>query len=156
MDATIFWELLEHACEMGKFVAAVPNGAASANIVGKLRLGYDGDERVLEKKKHPECHVHFRPEHVAEFAFVHLDVGFGAEPCLEVRSTEGVPVLRLYYQGKKAVRRYDEFMQNNSQHEAFITGSWSQSSDVTPVEPIITGTNNNAAPDADAAHDESR
>lgn len=156
MDATIFWELLGQACGMGKFVAAIPNSAASANIVGKLRLGTDGDERVLEQKKHPECHVHFRPEQVAEFAFVHLDVGYGAEPCLEVRSTEGVPVLRLYYQGKKAVRRYDEFMRNNAQHESFITGSWSQPGDATPVEPIITGINNTAAPEAETAHDESR
>ncbi len=167
MDATIFWDLLEQACEMGKFVAAVPNSAASANIVGKLRLGKDGDERVLQKKKHPECHVHFRPEQIAEFAFVYLNTGFGTEPCLEVRSTAGVPVLRLYYQGKKVERRYDEFMRNNSPHEALITGSWSQSGDADGVAPFnVEAVRDNAAPEAakatadagdaatDAAHDE--
>ena len=154
MDATIFWELLEQACEMGKFVAAIPNSAASANIVGKLRLGKDGDERVLQLKKHPECHVHFRPQQIAEFAFVYLNVGFGTEPCLEVRSTDGVPVLRLYYQGKKPERRYDEFMRDNSAHEAYITGTWARPNDATPVEPVTTGAIDDAAAQTAAHNDD--
>lgn len=124
MEARIFWELLEDACEMGKFVVAVPNSAASANIVGKIEVGRDGSERVLQKRNRPNYHVHFKPEMISEFAFVHLDTGHGLEPCLEVRSTEGQPVLRLYYKGKGAAGRYDRFMQKNSRHEAFITGSW--------------------------------
>jgi hypothetical protein len=116
---------------MGRFVAAVPNAAASANIVGRLELGFDGDEQVLQKKNHPNCHIHFKPELVAELAFIHLDTGLGAEPCVELRTSEGQPVLRLYYQGKKAVKRYDKFMKRNARHEAFISGSWSESEAVS-------------------------
>ena len=100
MDETVFWELLGRACEMGKFVVAVPNSAASANIVGRIQLGYDGEQRVLQKKKCPECHVHFKPEEITEFAFIHLDPGYGAEPCLNY-DDRGRPVLRLYYRAKK-------------------------------------------------------
>jgi len=109
---------------MGRFMAAVPNPAASANIVGKLEVVADGDERVLQKRKRPNSHVHFKPEAVTQFAFVYLDLGSGPEPCLEVRADGGVPVLRLYYEGKKPARRYDEFMRAAAGHEEFITGSW--------------------------------
>ncbi|HEX8474197.1 MAG TPA: hypothetical protein VF666_09210 [Pyrinomonadaceae bacterium] len=131
MEAEIFWDLVEAASKMGRFVAAVPNAAASANIVGRLELGFDGDEQVLQKKNRPNCHIHFKPELIAEFAFIYLDPGFGPEPCLELRTSEGQPVCRLYYQGKKAVKRYDKFMKRNAQHEAFIRGSWSESEEVT-------------------------
>ncbi len=134
MEATLFWSLLEDACEMGKFIVAVPNSAASANIVGKMELGHDGDEKVLQKRNRPNCHVHFKPEMIAEFAFVHLDVGHGPEPCLEVRSTEGQPVVRLYYKGRRATGRYDRFMRKNAAHEAFITGSWAREREPQTIE----------------------
>lgn len=145
MEAEIFWDLIEGACRMGRFVAAVPNAAASANIVGKLELGSDGDERVLQKKNRPNSHIHFKPEQIAEFVFVYLDPGSGPQPCLEVRTTEGQPVLRLYYQGKKAARRYDEFIERNSQHEAFIKGSWAH------AEESGSGDEESPAESADAA-----
>ncbi|HVF26658.1 MAG TPA: hypothetical protein VM943_00365 [Pyrinomonadaceae bacterium] len=126
MEAALFWSLLEDACEMGKFIVAVPNSAASANIVGKIELGDDDGEKVLQRRNRPNVHVHFKPEMIAEFAFVHLDVGFGREPCLELRSTEGQPIVRLYYKGRRAAGRYDRFMRKNAAHEAFITGSWSR------------------------------
>ena len=109
---------------MGRFVAAVPNAGASANIVGKLELAEDGEQQVLQKKKRPNSHVHFKPEVVTEFAFVYLDLGYGPEPCIEVRADGGQPVLRLYYQGRKPARRYDEFMRACAGHEQFVTGSW--------------------------------
>lgn len=124
MDAEVFWTLLEEACQMGRFMLTVPNPAASANIVGKLELGSDGDERVLQKRKKPAAHVHFKPEAVTQFAFVYLDLGDGPEPCLEVRGEGGLPVLRLYYRGKKPARRYDDFMRASAGHEEFVTGSW--------------------------------
>ena len=139
MDETVFWELLGRACEMGKFVVAVPNSAASANIVGRIQLGYDGEQRVLQKKKCPECHVHFKPEEITEFAFIHLDPGYGAEPCLELRSTAGRPVLRLYYRGKKAVKRYDEFMKESAHHEAYISGGWSKPREEDDDDGGLTG-----------------
>ncbi|MDQ3684619.1 MAG: hypothetical protein M3430_03345 [Acidobacteriota bacterium] len=150
MEATLFWNLLEDACEMGKFIVAVPNGAASANIVGKMELGRDGGEKVLQKRNRPNCHVHFKPEMIAEFSFVHLDVGHGKEPCLELRSTEGQPVVRLYYKGRRAAGRYDRFMRKNAAHETFITGSWArerepQAVDETHVDEIFVS----AAPDND-------
>lgn len=109
---------------MGRFMLTVPNPAASANIVGKLEIGSDGDERVLQKRKKPAAHVHFKPEAVEQFAFVYLDLGGGPEPCLEVRADGGLPVLRLYFRGKKPARRYDEFMRACAGHEEFVTGSW--------------------------------
>jgi len=134
MEATLFWNLLEDACEMGKFIVAVPNSAASANIVGKMELGHDGDEKVLQKRNRPNCHVHFKPEMIAEFAFVYLDVGHGSEPCLELRSTEGQPIVRLYYKGRRAAGRYDRFMRKNATHEAFISGSWAHEREPQTVE----------------------
>lgn len=131
MDAEVFWNLLEEACRMGRFMAAVPNPAASANIVGKLEVGADGDERVLQKRKRPNSHVHFKPEAVTQFAFVYYDLGEGPAPCLEVRADGGLAVLRLYYQGKKPARRYDEFMRAAAGHEEFVTGTWG-----APVEEV--------------------
>ncbi|HEV2761686.1 MAG TPA: hypothetical protein VGV38_01730 [Pyrinomonadaceae bacterium] len=124
MDAEVFWTLLGEACRMGRFVATVPNVGASANIVGKLELGEDGGEKVLQKRKRPNSHVHFKPELVSQFAFVYLDPGYGPEPCLEVRADGGQPVLRLYYQGHKPARRYDDFMRACAEHEQYVTGSW--------------------------------
>ena len=109
---------------MGRFVATVPNAGASANIVGKLELGEDGGEQVLQKKKRPNSHVHFKPDVVTEFAFVYLDPGYGPEPCIEVRADGGQPVLRLYYQGHKPARRYDHFMRACAEHERYVSGSW--------------------------------
>ncbi|MGH9901331.1 MAG: hypothetical protein ACRD68_05845 [Pyrinomonadaceae bacterium] len=152
MDETVFWDLLGSACRMGRFVAAVPNAAAAANIVGKLELGRDGAERVLQKKNRPGSHIHFRPERIAEFAFVHLDPGPGPEPCLELRTAEGHAVLRLYYQGRRpAVGRYDEFVARHPEHKGFITGSWSN-----PAEEVAAGTsifvsNNHDATERDDA-----
>ncbi len=132
MEHTLFWSLLEDACEMGKFIVAVPNSAASANIVGKVELGDDGGEKVLQRRNQPNFHVHFKPEMIAEFAFVYLDVGDGRGPCLELRATEGQPVARLYYKGRRAAGRYDRFMRKNAVHEAFINGAWTRERETQP------------------------
>ncbi|HEX5709352.1 MAG TPA: hypothetical protein VFX96_18770 [Pyrinomonadaceae bacterium] len=124
MEEKVFWELLGAACRMGRFVAAVPNAAASANIVGKLEVGEDGGEAVLQRRKRPSAHVHFRPEAIAEFAFTFVDPGFGAQPCLELRTREGAAVLRLYYQGKRAARRFEEFAERTRAHGEFVKGNW--------------------------------
>ncbi len=124
MEEKVFWELLDAACRMGRFVAAVPNAAASANIVGKLEVGEDGGETVLQRRKRPSAHVHFRPEAIAEFAFTFVDPGSGAQPCVELRTREGEPALRLYYQGKKAERRFERFAERTRAHAAYVTGTW--------------------------------
>lgn len=124
MDAEVFWNLLDEACRMGRFMAAVPNPAASANIVGKFEVGGDGDGRVLQKRKRPNAHVHFKPGSITQFAFVYYDLGEGPVPCLELRANGGLAVLRLYYEGKKPARRYDEFMRAAAGHEELITGTW--------------------------------
>lgn len=151
MEAEVFWDLVEGACRMGRFVAAVPNAAASANIVGRLETGYDGDERVLQKRKRPNSHVHFKPELISEFAFIHLDPGTGPEPCLEIRTTSGQPALRLYYQGKKAVKRYDEFMKRHAGREAYIKGSWAQAEETNFQTPAETNSHSTERATHDAA-----
>lgn len=112
------------ACRMGRFVAAVPNAAASANIVGKLEIGKDGGETVLQRKGRPSSHIHFRPEAISEFAFTFVDPGFGAQPCLELRTRDGAAALRLYYQGKKVEQRFSQFMERAAEHAGFVTGTW--------------------------------
>ncbi len=139
MEDTVFWKLLEGACEMGKFIVAVPNSAASANLVGKVELGRDGGERVLQKRNQPNYHVHFKPELITEFAFVHLDVGHGPEPCLEIRALDGQPIVRLYYKGRRAASRCEKFVQKNSQHEAFISGSWPRLEENAGGETLPSG-----------------
>jgi hypothetical protein len=112
----------------------VPNAAASANIVGKLELGKDGDETVLQRKKRPSAHVHFRPEAIKEFAFTFVDPGFGAQPCLELRTRDGAAAVRLYYQGKKAARRFEEFAERTRAHAEFVKGTW-----LAPAEAVNEG-----------------
>jgi len=124
MEEQVFWSLLERVCRMGKFVTAVPNSAASANIVGEMEPGFDGGERVLQKKGEPGSHVHFNIDKISEFAFTFVDPGFGPEPCLELRTKEGAPALRLYYQGEEADKRFEEFLEQNVERRAWISGSW--------------------------------
>lgn len=139
MEDKIFWELMGAACRMGRFVAAVPNAAASANIVGRLEVGKDGGETVLQRKNRPSSHIHFRPSAVKEFAFTFVNPGSGAQPCVELRTREGAPALRLYYQGKKAARRFEEFMERAERHAGLITGTWAEPAAAENEEIFVAG-----------------
>jgi hypothetical protein len=123
MKEQIFWRLLGEITEMGDFIAAVPNGTASANIVGHLRPGRDGGEKVLEKEK-CHCHIHLKPENVARFNFTYLDAGFGSEPCVEVLTHKNEAILKLYYCGGSVQRKFQNFTERNAGEAEFISGNW--------------------------------
>ena len=124
MDADLFWTLLDDLSGLGKLVAAVPSDGASANLVGRLRLGRDGGERVLER---PECrcHIHLQPERVHSFRFTLRDPGFGPEPCVEALTAEGHLAMRLYYLGEEdAPAACRAFLARHAAHAACFEGSW--------------------------------
>ncbi len=123
MNEETFWRVLNAICDLGDFIAAVPNSTASANIVGQLRPGRDGGEKVLEKVQ-CHCHIHLMPKNVAKFNFTHLDAGFGAEPCVEVLTDNNEAILKLYYRGGSASRKFRDLMERNANDAQFITGTW--------------------------------
>lgn len=122
MDEKRFWQILDEILGFGEFVVAVPNRAASANIVGRISVGRDGRETVLDKDV-CHCHVHLKPEKIAIFSFTYVDPGFGEEPCIELKTPQDETVLRLYLRaGKaKASEMFDGFSYKNSE---FIAGVW--------------------------------
>lgn len=122
MDEKRFWQILDEILGFGEFVVAVPNRAASANIVGRISVGRDGRETVLDKDA-CHCHVHLEPEKIAIFSFTFVDPGFGEEPCIELQTPQNETVLRLYLRAgkKKASEMFDGFFYKNSE---FVEGVW--------------------------------
>lgn len=122
MDETTFWKALEEIFEFGEFVVAIPNSAASANIVGKISIGRDGKERVIDKNV-CHCHVHLEPEKISEFSFTHIDVGFGKEPCCELNTPQDETILRLYLRGNAelAGKKFGGF---SFKERGFVKGKW--------------------------------
>ncbi len=122
MDEATFWKVLNEILSFGEFVIAVPNAAASANIVGKISVGRDGSEQVIDKDV-CHCHVHIESEKISEFFFTHIDVGFGDEPCCELKTLQDETVLRLYLRGNRdfVSRKFSKFSFKN---EEFIKGEW--------------------------------
>lgn len=122
MNKDTFWKILDDILNFGEFVVAVPNAAASANIVGKISIGRDGNERVIDKDA-CHCHIHLEPENIAYFSFTFIDVGFGEEPCIELKTHEEETSLRLYLRAEREKARdvFAEFPYLNSD---FVKGSW--------------------------------
>ena len=122
MNEDTFWKILDDIFCFGEFVVAVPNIAVSANIVGSISIGKDGNERVIDKDA-CHCHVHLKPEKIAYFFFTFVDAGFGEEPCIELKTPQDKTVLRLYLRGdrEKAMMEFAEFPSANSE---FVKGSW--------------------------------
>jgi putative heme iron utilization protein len=118
----VFWEILDEILGFGEFVAAVPNEGASANIVGKISIGKDGREKVIDKDS-CHCHVHLKPEKINRFCFTFIDAGFGKEPCCELLTPQDDIVLRLYLREDKetAKEKFAEFIYEDS---LFVKGSW--------------------------------
>lgn len=122
MNEDTFWKILDEVLDFGEFVVAVPNEVASANIVGKISIGRDGREKVIDKDA-CHCHVHLEPEKIARFSFTFIDPGFGEEPCIELKTPQDETVLRLYLRGsmETASNKFAEFSFANSE---FVKGSW--------------------------------
>jgi hypothetical protein len=122
VNENTFWEILDEILNFGEFVVAVPNGAASANIVGKISIGKDGREIVIEKDV-CHCHVHLEPEKISQFSFTYINVGFGDEPCCELKTPQDETVLRLYLRGskEKGIEKFVEFSHKDSE---FVKGKW--------------------------------
>ena len=122
MDESTFWEVLDEILTFGEFVVAVPNSAASANLVGKVGIGRDGGEIVIDKDP-CHCHVHLEPKKIVRFAFTEFDVGFGPEPCCELKTPQDETVLRLYLRGSADSAR-GAFSRFSHKDAEFVSGSW--------------------------------
>lgn len=122
MDEATFWEILDEILSFGEFIVAVQNSAASANIVGKISVGKDGKERVIDKDT-CHCHVHLEPEKINRFSFTFIDAGFGDEPACELKTPQDETVLRLYLRGSKesGSMKFAAFSYKDSE---FVNGNW--------------------------------
>lgn len=120
MDEAAFWKILDKILSFGEFIVAVPNAAASANIVGKISIGKDGIEKVIDKAA-CHCHIHLKPEKIDYFLFTFVDAGFGDEPCCELKTPQDETILRLYFRGnnKTASVKFTEFSHKDSE---FVKG----------------------------------
>lgn len=122
MEADVFWEVLDEILDFGEIIVAVPNVGASANIVGKISIGRDGRERVIDKEV-CHCHVHLKPEKISQFYFTFADAGFGFEPACELKTPQDETVLRLYLRESKktASEKFKGFSHKDSE---FVRGNW--------------------------------
>ena len=122
MDEDTFWEILEEILDFGEFIVAVANEAASANIVGRISVGRDGREKVIDKDL-CHCHVHLKPEKIARFSFTYIDAGYGEEPCCELKMPPDETVLRLYLRADKetAAEKFAGFSFGDAE---FVEGQW--------------------------------
>jgi len=123
MEELVCWNVIGEILEMGKFIAAVGSAGSSANIVGKLKVGRDGPETVIEKEL-CHCHIHVCADRVKTFFFTYRDIGLGPEACCEALGAEGEVIFRLYYIGKNAGERYQDFISRNRDKVDAVTGSW--------------------------------
>jgi hypothetical protein len=122
VDENKFWQILDAILSFGEFVLAVPNAAASANIVGRVSIGRDGREKVLDKDI-CHCHVHLEPEKIGYFSFTFIDAGYGDEPCCELKTPQNETVLRLYLCGNKEMGS-EKFAGFSHEDSEFVEGNW--------------------------------
>lgn len=122
MNKDIFWNILGDILNFGEFIIAIPNAAVSANIVGKISVGRDGREIVIEKEA-CHCHVHLEPAKISHFTFTYIDTGFGKEPCCELITSQNETVLRLYLRGNSAEAKI-AFAEFAYAHNEFVKGVW--------------------------------
>jgi hypothetical protein len=123
MDAELFWRLIADICKLGEFIAATGTGGASANIVGKFQVGHDGFENVIQRTCCDD-HIHCHPDRIAAFKFGYCDIGYGAEPCLELINQESQVCLKFYYRGSDAEHKYRQFVERHRRHENLFAGEW--------------------------------
>jgi len=123
MDAGLFWLLIDDVCKLGEFIAATGAGGVSANIVGKFQVGYDGSESVIQRTGCDD-HIHCHPDQITAFKFGYCDIGYGAEPCLELINQESQVCLKFYYRGGDAGIKYRQFMERHRRYERLFAGEW--------------------------------
>jgi hypothetical protein len=123
MDAGLFWELIADICKLGEFIATTGTGGASASIVGNFQVGYDGREAVIQST---DCddHIHCHPAQIALFKFSYCDLGYGAEPCVELINDGGQVCLNFYYRGSEAVPKFRQIFERYRRHTNLFVGEW--------------------------------
>ena len=130
MDAKLFWQLLEDVCQLGDFIAAVETKGAEINIVGRLRVSYDGPEypdTVLERQ---DCHdhIHVSPEQIQAFHFGYCDLTTGgADPCIELINVDGQVCLKLFYypyHAEELKPMHEQFVAQHQQYRDVLKGEW--------------------------------
>ena len=123
MDAELFWRLISDVCKLGEFIASTGTSGASANIVGKLQVGYDASEMVIQRTGCDD-HIHCQPDQITGFKFGHCDIGYGAEPCLELINQENQVCLKFHYRGSEAERKYRQFVERHRRYGKLFAGEW--------------------------------
>lgn len=123
MDDGLFWRLIADICKIGEFIATTGTGGVSVNLVGRFQVGYDGREAVIQRVGCDD-HIHCRPDQIVAFRFGYCDIGYGAEPCLELINRDGQACLRLYYRGSDAESKYKQFIEKRRLYKSLFVGEW--------------------------------
>jgi hypothetical protein len=130
MDTKLFWQLLEDVCQLGEFIAAIEIKGASIDIVGTLRVVYDGPEYLDTVLERQDCHdhIHITPEHIQaiHFGFCKNTIGV-IEPCLELINLDGQACLTLVYypyQESELKPKYKQFMAQHQSCKDVVNGEW--------------------------------
>jgi hypothetical protein len=123
MDAGLFWELIADICKLGEFIATTGTGGVSANMVGKLQVGYDGSETVIQRTCCDD-HIHCHPDQITAFRFGYCDLGYGGEPCVELINQDNQICLRFYYRGTDAIPKFSQFFERHRRHINLFVGEW--------------------------------
>ncbi len=118
-----FWKLMADIGEMGKFIVAVPNQGASANIVGKFSVEFEGTENVFEKKGCSD-HVHLSFNQLEKITFSYIDVGYGLEPLMEFQDSNEITFLKLYYPGANATKKQQQLVEKSVDIQTLFKGNW--------------------------------
>lgn len=97
-------QVIKKLAKLGKHgvVAARGNGF-SANILGTIYMGKDGDDPVLRGKKDGmdecTCHIHVMWDKVHDYVLEREDVGYGPEPVIYLVDENGEPIINIFFPG---------------------------------------------------------
>lgn len=97
-------EMIAKLAPLGRAVIACRGDGFSANILGTVYIGKDGDDPVLRGKVPPPgectCHVHIKWNLVCNYALKQEDVSYGPEPVIYLLDKYGDPIVRIFYPGR--------------------------------------------------------
>lgn len=123
MEYDNFWSLMADVAALGSFICAVPSEGGSANILGEFEVRSDGRENVFQVKSNKD-HVHLDHNRFSKLSFGYFNVGYGDEPLITLLNENGKPMMKLYYTGDDAKRKYSAFVQEHSSIQDMIEGEW--------------------------------
>ena len=97
-------QVIEKLAVLGPAVVAVRGPGFSANILGTLYIGKDGDDPVLRGEGGPPdectCHIHIMWDRVRDYTFAREDVGYGPDAVIYLLGEDGEPIVNIFYPGR--------------------------------------------------------